>query len=133
MIELLSTEFSRECHENSAAGAIVATECCLGRVDDLLALSLRLRPGAQGHGVHVRQKEEPICILECALARQIDNEIARFGRQRNAGARSAPLRLGAAKYLHHQLQKLLRIIRCALRSAAECFLFVFGCVRAGAD
>ena len=33
------------------------------------------------------QKEDPIRILECALARQVDNEIACLGRQRNAGVR----------------------------------------------
>ena len=85
MIGLLPQELGGQRHQHGAAGAVVAAQSRLGRVDDLLALPLRLRPGAQRHGVHVRHEEQPVGRLERAAAGQVDDEVAGLGRQGNAG------------------------------------------------
>jgi hypothetical protein len=63
----LPVKFSGKRYENGATCAIVATESRLGLVDNLPSLQLWLRARAQWHGIHVRQKKEPVRISECAL------------------------------------------------------------------
>ena len=85
MIGLVAQKLGGKRHEHRATRAVVAAERRLGRVDDLSSLPFRLRPGAQRHRIHVRHEEEPIGTLERAPARQVDDEVARLGRQGNAG------------------------------------------------
>lgn len=60
-------EVQRQALRVRATCAIVATESRLGLVDNLPSLQLWLRARAQWHGIHVRQKKEPVRISECAL------------------------------------------------------------------
>ena len=57
------------------------------RIDDLAAGELRLRSGAQRHGVHVGHEHDPRLVVHPATARQIDDEVAGFGRHGNACVR----------------------------------------------
>ena len=84
MVRRLAQQLGRKRREYRAPGAIIAPERGLGRVDDLPSLQLRFCARAQRYGIHVRQEQQPACVLEFASARQLDNEVARLGRQRNA-------------------------------------------------
>ena len=84
MVELLLRELGRQRNENAAAAAVVAAERGLRLVDDLAAGELRLRSGAQRHGVHVGHEHDPRLVVHRAAAGQIDNEVAGLGRHGNA-------------------------------------------------
>ena len=85
MIELLLGQLGRQRDENAAAGAVVAAERGLRLIDDLAAGKLRLRAGAQRHGVHVGHEHDPRLVVHRAAAGQIDDEVAGLGRHGNAG------------------------------------------------
>src|ERR1700694_3150712 len=63
MIKLLLRQLGRECNENAAAAAVVAAERGLRLIDDLAAGKLRLRSGAQRHGVHVGHEHDPRLVV----------------------------------------------------------------------
>jgi len=87
MIELLLRKLGCQGDKNAAACAVVAAESGLRAIDDSAAGKLRLRAGAQRHGVHVGHEHDPRLVVHRAAAGQIDDEVAGLRRHGNARVR----------------------------------------------
>ena len=70
-----------ERHQHGAAGTVVAAEGRRPIGDDAVALAPRLGAGTERHRIEMGCEEQS---RPRARARQLDNEVARLGRHRNA-------------------------------------------------
>ena len=118
MVKLLLRQLGRQCNENAAAAAVVAAERGLRLVGDLAAGELRLRSGAQRHGVHVGHEHDPRLVVHRAAAGQVDNEVAGLRRHGNAciGVVEADRVRRHSAFLQHRGK--LAPYRCLLSSHA---------------